>query len=61
MILRTKTLQCRALPLALVRRTNWSDTLWAAENYVNSTSEPDRVLISPERLNRLLDQIAATA
>lgn len=47
--------------LALVRRTIWSDTLWAAENYVNSTSEPDRVLISPERLDRLLDQLAATA
>ena len=47
--------------LALVRRTIWSDTFWDAENYANSTSEPDRVLISPERLNRLLDQLAATA
>ena len=47
--------------LALVRRTIWSDTLWAEEKYVNSTSEPDRVLISPERLDRLLDQLAATA
>jgi hypothetical protein len=47
--------------LALVRRTIWSDTFWHAENYANSTSEPDRVLISPERLNRLLDQLAATA
>lgn len=47
--------------LALVRRTIWSDTIWDAENDVNSTSEPDRVLISPERLDRLLDQLAATA
>jgi hypothetical protein len=47
--------------LALVRRTIWSDTIWDGENYVNSTSETDRVLISPERLDRLLDQITATA
>jgi hypothetical protein len=47
--------------LALVRRTIWSDTVWDGENHVNSTSETDRVLISPERLDRLLDQLAATA
>lgn len=47
--------------LALVRRTIWSDALQAEDNYVNSSSEPDRVLISPERLDRLLDQLAATA
>jgi hypothetical protein len=41
--------------LALVRRT-----LWAEDNCVNSTSEPDQLLISPERLDRLLDQLAAT-
>jgi hypothetical protein len=35
-------------------------TLWAEGNYVNSTSEPDQLLISPERLDRLLDQLAAT-
>jgi len=42
--------------LALVRRT-----IWAEGNYVNSTPEQDKVLISPERLDRLLDQLAATA
>ncbi len=42
--------------LALVRRT-----LWAEDNYSDSTSEPDRVLISAKRLDRLLDQLAATA
>jgi hypothetical protein len=47
--------------LALVRRTIWSDTVWGTENDVNSTSETDQVLIPPERLDRLLDQLAATA
>ncbi|EXJ10662.1 hypothetical protein D779_0367 [Imhoffiella purpurea] len=42
--------------LALVRRT-----LWAEDNDSDSTSEPDRVLISAKRLDRLLDQLAATA
>lgn len=46
---------------ALVRRTIWSDMLRAEEIYGNSTSEPERVLISPKRLDRLLDQLAATA
>ena len=41
--------------LALVRRT-----LWTEDNCVNSTSEPDQLLISPERLKRLLDPLAAT-
>ena len=42
--------------LALVRRT-----LWAEDNYSDSTSEPQMVLISVERIDRLLDQLAATA
>lgn len=41
--------------LALVRRTIWTET-----NCVNSTPEHDMVLISPQRLDRLLDQLAAT-
>jgi hypothetical protein len=42
--------------LALVRRT-----IWAAENYANSRSEGEMVLISSKRLDRLLEQLAATA
>jgi hypothetical protein len=42
--------------LVLVRRTIWADS-----NYTHSTPEGDRVLISAERLDRLLDQLAATA
>lgn len=41
---------------ALVRRT-----LWAEDNYSDSISEPNRILISAKRLDRLLDQLAATA
>jgi hypothetical protein len=41
--------------LALVRRA-----IWAEGNYTNSTPEPEMVLISAERLDRLLDQLAAT-
>lgn len=41
---------------ALVRRT-----IWAEDNYTNSTPEQEMVLISPMRLERLLDQGAATA
>lgn len=41
--------------LALVRRT-----LWAKENYSNSTSDPDMLLISPQQLDYLLSQLAAT-
>jgi len=42
--------------LALVRRT-----IWAEDNYVNSTPEEEMVLISSKRLDRLLDQLAATS
>jgi hypothetical protein len=42
--------------LALVRRQIWAD-----DNYANSTSGQDLVLISPQRLERLLNQVAATA
>ena len=42
--------------LAMVRRT-----IRAEDNYVNSASEPDMILISHKRLDRLLDQLAATA
>jgi hypothetical protein len=42
--------------LALVRRQ-----IWAEDNYANSTPEQELVLISPQRLERLLDQVAATA
>jgi hypothetical protein len=41
--------------LALVRRT-----IWAEGNYTNSTPGPAMVLISADRLDRLLDQLAAT-
>ena len=42
--------------LALVRRT-----IWAEENDANSRSEGEMVLISSKRLDRLLEQLAATA
>jgi hypothetical protein len=42
--------------LALVRRT-----IWAEENYANSRPEGEMVLISSKRLDRLLEQLAATA
>jgi hypothetical protein len=42
--------------LALVRRT-----IWAEENDANSHSEGEMVLISSKRLDRLLEQLAATA
>ncbi|EGV32670.1 hypothetical protein ThidrDRAFT_1155 [Thiorhodococcus drewsii AZ1] len=42
--------------LALVRRT-----LWAEDNYSESISEPEMVLISAKRLGCLLDQLAARA
>jgi hypothetical protein len=41
--------------LALVRRA-----IWAEGNYTNSTPEAEMVLISAERLDRLLDQLATT-
>ncbi len=45
-----------AICLALVRRQ-----IWAENNYANSTSEQEPVLISPQHLERLLNQVAATA
>jgi len=42
--------------LALVRRM-----IWAEENDANSRSEGEMVLISSNRLDRLLEQLAATA
>jgi hypothetical protein len=42
--------------LALVRRT-----IWAEENDANSHSEGEMVLVSSKRLDRLLEQLAATA
>ena len=41
--------------LALVRRT-----IWAEDNCVNSTPDQEPVLISPQRLEALLNQLAAT-
>jgi hypothetical protein len=41
--------------LALVRRT-----IWAEDNGVNSTPDQEAVLISPQRLEALLNQLAAT-
>jgi hypothetical protein len=42
--------------LALARRT-----LWAASNFVNSTSDPDSLVISRPDWERVLDQLASTA
>jgi hypothetical protein len=42
--------------LALVRRTSW-----AAANFVNSTADPDALVISQRDWERLLDQLASTA
>ncbi len=42
--------------MALVRRA-----IWAEDTAVDSTLEKGRLLISPERADRLLDQFATTA
>ena len=42
--------------LALVRRT-----IWAEGNVVNSTSNPNALVISQRDWERLLDQLASTA
>jgi hypothetical protein len=42
--------------LALVRRT-----IWAEGNFVNSTSDPDALVIPQRDWERLLDQLASTA
>ncbi|MBK1648565.1 hypothetical protein CKO36_08155 [Rhabdochromatium marinum] len=42
--------------LALVRRRIWGETY-----FDTSAQNPDPVLISPQRLEPLLDQLAATA
>jgi hypothetical protein len=39
-----------------VRRTSW-----AAANFVNSTADPDALVISQRDWERLLDQLASTA